>query len=88
MQRQQQKHIQEKFKSNTVSPGLVDTPLAKKSLKIPLYLKASVKMLALDKIGKPKQISNIIKFLINPEMTGLPDKISLLTVTYHQLSKR
>ena len=24
-------------------------------------------MLALDKIGKPKQISNIIKFLINPE---------------------
>ena len=24
-------------------------------------------MLALNKIGKPKQISNIIKFLINPE---------------------
>ena len=52
---------------NTVSPGLVDTPLAKKITENPIILKASVKMLALDKIGKPKQISNIIKFLINPE---------------------
>ena len=52
---------------NTVSPGLVDTPLAEKITGNPIILKASVKMLALDKIGKPKQISNIIKFLINPE---------------------
>ena len=52
---------------NTVSPGLVDTPLAKKITENPIILKASIKMLALDKIGKPKQISNIIKFLINPE---------------------
>ena len=52
---------------NTVSPGLVDTPLANKITENPIVLKASIKMLALDKIGKPKQISNIIKFLINPE---------------------
>ncbi len=52
---------------NTVSPGLVDTPLAKKITENPIILKASIKMLALDKIGKPKQISNIIKYLINPE---------------------
>ena len=42
---------------NTVSPGLVDTPLAKKITENPIILKASIKMLALDKIGKPEQIS-------------------------------
>ena len=52
---------------NTVSPGLVDTPLSKKITENPIILKASIKMLALDKIGKPKQISNMINFLINPE---------------------
>ena len=31
-------------------------------------------MLALDKIGKPKQISNTIKFLINPENDWVTDK--------------
>ena len=52
---------------NTVAPGLVDTPLSKKIIENPIILKASVKMLALDKIGKPKHISNMIRFLINPE---------------------
>ena len=52
---------------NTVSPGLVDTPLSKKITENPIILKASIKMLALNKIGKPKQISNMINFLINPE---------------------
>ena len=57
---------------NTVSPGLVDTPLANKITGNPIILKASIKMLALDKIGKPKQISNIIKFLINPDVLNHP----------------
>tara|TARA_X000000950_G_scaffold64776_1_gene79456 strand:- start:4058 stop:4756 length:699 start_codon:yes stop_codon:yes gene_type:complete len=52
---------------NTVSPGLVNTPLSKKITSNPIILKASIKMLALDKIGEPKHISNMIKFLINPE---------------------
>ena len=52
---------------NTVSPGLIDTPLSKKITENPIILKASIKMLALNKIGKPKQISNMINFLINPE---------------------
>ena len=52
---------------NTVSPGLVNTPLSKKITSNPIILKASIKMLALNKIGEPKQISNMIKFLINPE---------------------
>jgi len=52
---------------NTVSPGLVDTPLSKEITENPIILKASIKMLALNKIGKPKQISNMINFLINPE---------------------
>jgi len=52
---------------NTVSPGLVNTPLSKKITENPIILKASIKMLALDRIGKPKQISNMINFLINQE---------------------
>ena len=52
---------------NTVSPGLVNTPLSKKITENPIILKASLKILALDRIGKPKQISNMINFLINPE---------------------
>ena len=73
---------------NTVSPGLVDTPLARENHRNPIILKASVKMLALDKIGKPKQISNIIKIFNQSRNDWLPDKISLLTVAYHQLNKR
>tara|TARA_A100001015_G_C14923496_1_gene685276 strand:- start:511 stop:990 length:480 start_codon:yes stop_codon:yes gene_type:complete len=52
---------------NTISPGLVNTPLSKKITSNPIILKASIKMLALDKIGEPKHISNMIQFLINPD---------------------
>ena len=52
---------------NTISPGLVKTPLAKKITENPIVLKASIKMLASEKIGEPKQISNMIEFLIGSE---------------------
>ena len=45
----------------------MNTPLAKKITENPIVLKASIKMLASDKIGEPKQISNMIEFLISSE---------------------
>tara|TARA_B100000900_G_scaffold105276_1_gene87365 strand:- start:42 stop:740 length:699 start_codon:yes stop_codon:yes gene_type:complete len=52
---------------NSVAPGLVDTPLSSKIVSNPIALKASEKMHALGRIGKPKDISNMIQFLINPQ---------------------
>ena len=52
---------------NSVAPGLVETPLSSKIVSNPIALKASEKMHALGRIGKPKNISDMIRFLINPE---------------------
>ena len=52
---------------NTVSPGLVDTPLSAKIVQNSIALSASKKMHTLGEIGKPKHISNMISFLTNPE---------------------
>ena len=60
-------YARKNIRVNTIAPGLVNTSLAKKITENPIVLKASIKMLASDKIGEPKQISNMIKFLINPE---------------------
>ena len=57
--------IRDRF--NTVSPGLVDTQLTKNITKNQLALKASERMHALQRIGKPKNISNMIRFLIDQE---------------------
>ena len=60
-------YARKNIRVNTISPGLVRTPLSKKITENPISLKASEKMHALNKIGEPKQISNMIKFLIDPE---------------------
>ena len=60
-------YARKNIRVNTVSPGLVRTSLSKKITENPISLKASEKMHASNKIGEPKQISNMIKFLIDPE---------------------
>lgn len=52
---------------NSVSPGLVETPLSSKITGNPIARKASEKMHSLGRIGKPKDITNMISFLVNPE---------------------
>ena len=52
---------------NTVSPGLVDTPLTSTITSNKISLSASEKMHSLQRIGKPKDISNMIRYLIKPE---------------------
>ena len=51
---------------NAIAPGLVDTPLTKKITGNPAALEISKKMHILNRIGKPKDITNMIEFLINP----------------------
>ena len=63
-----QKHTPKKnIRVNTVSPGLVDTPLSAKIVQNSIALSASKKMHTLGEIGKPKHISNMISFLTDPE---------------------
>ena len=59
--------IRKNLRFNTVSPGLVDTPLTSNITSNDIILQASKKMLALQRIGQPKDISNMIKFLIRKE---------------------
>ncbi len=52
---------------NTVSPGLIDTPLSSGITNNPIALKASEKMHALGRIGNPRDISNMISYLLKKE---------------------
>jgi len=52
---------------NAIAPSLTNTPLSKHIVANPISLKASEKMHVTGRIGEPKDISNAIQFLINPE---------------------
>ena len=60
-------YARKNLRFNTVSPGMVETPLTSSITNNEIVRKASEKMHTLQRIGKPKDISNMIKFLINPE---------------------
>jgi len=60
-------YARKNLRFNTISPGMVDTPLTRSITSNEIVRKASEKMHALQRIGKPRDISNMIKFLINPE---------------------
>lgn len=60
-------YARKKLRFNVVSPGLVETPLTKRITENAVALEISKKMHILDRIGTPKDISNMIQFLINPE---------------------
>ena len=60
-------YARKNLRFNTVSPGMVETPLTSSITSNDIVRKASEKMHTLQRIGKPKDISNMIKFLINPE---------------------
>ena len=60
-------YARKNLRFNTVSPGMIDTPLTKSITSNEIVKKASEKMHALQRIGKPRDISNMIKFLIDPE---------------------
>lgn len=60
-------YARKNIRFNSVSPGLVSTPLTEKITSNPLSLKSSEKMHSLGRIGKPKDISNMISFLVNPK---------------------
>ena len=60
-------YARKNIRFNTVSPGLVNTPLAKSIVGNPIAKKASEKMHALNRIGEPKDISNMIIYLLDKE---------------------
>ena len=60
-------YARKNLRFNTISPGMVETPLTSSITSNDIIRKASEKMHALQRIGKPRDISNMITFLINPE---------------------
>ena len=60
-------YARKNIRFNTVSPGLVDTPLAEKITSNELALNASKKMHGLQRIGRPDDIAGIISYLVNPD---------------------
>jgi len=60
-------YARKNLRFNTISPGMVETPLTSSITSNEIVRKASEKMHALQRIGKPRDISNMIRFLINPE---------------------
>ena len=60
-------YAKKNIRINTVSPGLVDTPLASKITKNAIALKASQKMHVLGRIGLASDVSRMIRFLIDKE---------------------
>ena len=60
-------YARKNLRFNTISPGMVETPLTSSITSNDIIRKASEKMHALQRIGKPRDIANMIKFLINPE---------------------
>ena len=60
-------YARKNLRFNTISPGMVETPLTSSITSNEIVRKASEKMHALQRIGKPRDISNMIEFLINPE---------------------
>lgn len=60
-------YARKNIRFNSVAPGLISTPLSSKIISNPIALKASEKMHALGRIGEPKDISNMIQFLISPQ---------------------
>lgn len=51
---------------NCVAPGLVDTPLSAKITGNEAALKTSTSLHALNRIGKPDDIANMLAFLVDP----------------------
>ena len=52
---------------NAIAPGLVDTPLSSAIMNNPSSLEYSKNLHVTGKVGKPKDISNMLQFLLDPE---------------------
>ena len=58
---------------NSVSPGFIETPLTEQGLKNERFVRAIQKNTALQRVGNPDEIANVIVFAASPEasyMTG------------------
>ena len=60
-------YARKKLRFNAIAPSLTNTPLSKHITGNSISLKTSKKMHVTGRIGEPKDISNAIQFLINPE---------------------
>ncbi len=55
-----------KIRVNTIAPWYIDTPLAHQVLKDEKYMKEVLSTTPLNRIGKPEEISGLVRFLCSP----------------------
>jgi len=51
-------------RANTVSPGMMHTPMAERFLSVPEALKRRQEMVASRRIGRPEEVADVIAFLV------------------------
>ncbi|MCF8380566.1 MAG: SDR family oxidoreductase [Bacteroidales bacterium] len=56
----------ENIRVNAIAPWYIDTPLAKQVLKDPDYLKEVLSSTPMKRIGKPEEVSGLVRFLCSP----------------------
>lgn len=60
---------------NCVAPGLVDTPLSAKITGNEAALKTSMSLHALNRIGKPEDVANMLAFLVDPANSWITGQV-------------
>jgi NAD(P)-dependent dehydrogenase (short-subunit alcohol dehydrogenase family) len=60
---------------NCVAPGLVDTPLSAKITANEAALKTSMSLHALNRIGKPEDVANMLAFLVDPANSWITGQV-------------
>lgn len=68
-------YARKNIRVNCVSPGLTDTPLAKRITGNVASLQASKSMHALGRIGKPTDVASMIHFLLQPENNWISGQV-------------
>jgi NAD(P)-dependent dehydrogenase (short-subunit alcohol dehydrogenase family) len=68
-------YVAQGIRVNVVAPGLVDTPMIKRSTSNETSLRASVAMHPLGRIGTPDEVAATIEWVLGPESSWITGQV-------------